>query len=165
MPDWPVSSRFTNWLRRWRALRPWEQRVLAQIAWRLPCVWVQLRVLGFKKTHCLIEANSNASAVEPLPDNLTKTEYAQRCVQLTDICAHHGLYRANCLHQSLALCSILRKMGLEAKLRIGVSPGSATINAHAWVELDGVALGKPVSGYRVFSNLDSRNELPTEYKY
>lgn len=81
-------------------------------------------------------------------------EFAQRCTDLTAIAAHNGLYQANCLHQSLPLCRLLRLYGLHVQLRIGVLPGFRPFQAHAWVELDGVPLGKqPVTQYVVFNQL------------
>jgi hypothetical protein len=48
--------------------------------------------------------------------------------------------RARCLEQSLALYVLLRRRGVPANLKLGVQP--YPFNAHAWVELDGVALNE-----------------------
>ena len=47
---------------------------------------------------------------------------------------------SRCLDQSLALTSILRQRGHAATLVIGAERGGAGVSAHAWVELDGLAL-------------------------
>jgi hypothetical protein len=48
--------------------------------------------------------------------------------------------RARCLEQSLALYVLLRRRGVAADLKLGVQP--YPFNAHAWVELNGVALNE-----------------------
>ena len=48
--------------------------------------------------------------------------------------------RARCLEQSLALYVLLRRRGVPAELKLGVQP--YPFNAHAWVELQGVALNE-----------------------
>lgn len=124
---------------------------LANLAWRLPVVWVLVRVFDLNKTTRIIEAETGPFRERQMPEGLSQRDYAQRCVQLTEIAARHGLYKANCLHQSLALCNFLRHIGLEARLKIGVLSGSKPILAHAWVELNGMPLGQqPTTCYQVF---------------
>ena len=46
--------------------------------------------------------------------------------------------RARCLEQSLTLWYLLRRHGVPSALRIGVrKAGGQTLEAHAWVELEG----------------------------
>ena len=86
-----------------------------------------------------------------LPEGISGLRYAHRCAELVEVAARHGLFRANCLHKSIALCGLLRRLGLPARLRIGVLPRSRPLQAHAWVELDNNPLGTPdVGGYRAF---------------
>lgn len=165
MPDWQVLNRLNRWLRQWRNLAPWERRVLVGLACRLPLIWVLLHLCGFRRTHRFIEADTVSPRVEPVPGRCTPEDYAQRCAQLTEIAARHGFYRANCLQQSLTLCSFLRHMGFHAQLRIGVQTGSDSFQAHAWVELDGKSLGTSQGEYRVFPKLDTWNEFPCGHKY
>jgi hypothetical protein len=44
------------------------------------------------------------------------------------------------LEQALALHILLRRRGVKTRVRLGVQPYG--FSAHAWVELDGVALGE-----------------------
>lgn len=57
--------------------------------------------------------------------------------------------RALCLEQSLALCSLLRRQGVAAELRIGVQ--SLPFQAHAWVEVDGRPLNEDADVTRQFA--------------
>lgn len=152
-------------MRQWRNLAPWERRVLVRLACRLPVVWILLRSFGFRRTHHFIEVDTISRLAKPLPNGSIPGDYAQRCAELTEIAARHGLHKANCLHQSLALCSFLRHMGLQAQLRIGVLPGRDSLQAHAWVELNGKSLGASEGEFRVFPKLHTWHELPSGHKY
>jgi hypothetical protein len=150
---WPALNRIKHWLRQWQDLEPWERHAMTRLAWKLPLVWVQLRVFGFKKTYSFTTTETTTSRASQIPLVATPLDYAQRCARLTEIAASHGLYKANCLHQSLALYSFLRQMGLSARLQIGVLPTSKPLNAHAWVELEGTPLGQAITEYQPFPGL------------
>ena len=60
--------------------------------------------------------------------------------------------RLNCLPRALTLWSLTKAEGYETSLKIGVAPraaGGAPLEAHAWVELDGCALGETTARYVV----------------
>lgn len=103
-----------------------------------------------------------------LPAGMSPVDYAQRCAALTGIAARHGLFPGNCLPQALVLQDLLHRRGLAAELRIGVLPGSNPLQAHAWVELEGVPLGaNPPAGYHIIEKFDWRrlqNTGTTRYK-
>jgi aryl-alcohol dehydrogenase-like predicted oxidoreductase len=48
-----------------------------------------------------------------------------------------------CLPQALALRWLLAREGMPAMVVIGVRKDAGALEAHAWVELDGLALGEP----------------------
>ncbi len=48
--------------------------------------------------------------------------------------------RATCLSQALAADAMLRRAGRMPTLRIGVAKDAGTLEAHAWLELDGEVL-------------------------
>lgn len=48
--------------------------------------------------------------------------------------------RSPCLVRSVAGQAMLARRGVATELRIGVRPGAGTIEAHAWLERDGVVL-------------------------
>jgi len=158
MPAWQPLNKFRNWWRQWSGQARWEKVALASLGWRLPAVWVLVRVFDFNKTTRIIEAETSPFRKSRVPAGLAQGDYAQRCAQLTEIAARHGLYQANCLHQSLALCHFLRRNGLEARLKIGVLPGAKSLLAHAWVELDGRPLGQQsTESYHAFERLAQAN--------
>jgi len=73
--------------------------------------------------------------------------------------ARRGIFRPTCLVHSLALVDLLRRGGAPgAVIRLGVRPGeiasdSAAIEAHAWVELDGLMLDGATAQGRWFTPL------------
>ncbi|MBK6360783.1 MAG: lasso peptide biosynthesis B2 protein [Comamonadaceae bacterium] len=76
-----------------------------------------------------------------------------RYAELTAIAARHGFYPANCLHQSLALCRLLRRLGAPSHLRIGVKKGTGSLQAHAWVEVNDCVLGPTTEEFSRFESL------------
>ncbi len=63
--------------------------------------------------------------------------------------------RLNCLPQALTLWCLTRSAGHQTELKIGVAPRSGTseaLAAHAWVELDGKALGENTTRYVTLSS-------------
>lgn len=62
---------------------------------------------------------------------------------------------ATCLVRAAALARWLRSRAAPAVLRIGVRREAETLRAHAWVELDGVALGEDAATLRGFALLQA----------
>jgi hypothetical protein len=54
--------------------------------------------------------------------------------------ATRAVPRATCLAQALAADAMLRRTGRAPTLRIGVAKEGASLEAHAWLELDGAVL-------------------------
>ena len=52
-----------------------------------------------------------------------------------------------CLHQALALASLIRRNGIDCELVLGAERNHGVIMAHAWIECDGRALDE--SGERL----------------
>jgi hypothetical protein len=60
---------------------------------------------------------------------------------------------ARCLARAIALVRWLRARGAPARLALGVRRTSGGVQAHAWVEFDGRALGEDASGLAGFQPL------------
>lgn len=68
---------------------------------------------------------------------------AHALARAVDRAAMGGVFRPACLVRALALHRLLARAGVAgARIRIGVRPEGARLHAHAWVEVDGVALGE-----------------------
>jgi len=78
------------------------------------------------------------------------SERARVIARVAGIAAARGPVRATCLRRSLLIWWLLRREGIESALRIGVRHEAGTLQAHAWVEHEGVPFGEmndPVARY------------------
>ena len=78
----------------------------------------------------------------------------QTTARLVRIAAERAPYRAKCLEQSLVLRWLLLRQGIEARILFGARKEDEQMQAHAWVEVNGVALNEDNGVYRHFSPLD-----------
>ena len=138
---------------RWRQLPRPERRTLVAFALALPLIDVGIRTFGFKRTQKGLSWLTRKAALRPCSgDDLAS---ANRLAELADIAGTHGIYRNTCLRQAVLVQHRLRQRGLPAQLRIGARKNTdGALEAHAWVELDGVALGQQDSGYAPFGDMD-----------
>ncbi|MDH3378557.1 MAG: lasso peptide biosynthesis B2 protein [Gammaproteobacteria bacterium] len=68
------------------------------------------------------------------------TELFDTLSRLIDAAANRHIVRMTCLPRSLTLQRMLARLGVTATIRSGLLPTDAGLEAHAWVELDSVAL-------------------------
>ncbi len=76
---------------------------------------------------------------------------ARKIARLVRAAANHGVYRANCLQQSLVLWWLLERNGIESKICFGARKEQQKLEAHAWVECFGLALNEDQGVERRFS--------------
>ena len=88
------------------------------------------------------------TATERQPDTRLSPESIARLVR---VAAERGPCRARCLPQSLVLRWLLSRRGLEGRIVFGARKTNAQMQAHAWVEVNGVALSQDHGVYRDFS--------------
>jgi len=141
---WLKSSR-TNWRKFW-ALSPVNRGVLLQAIVLFPCIALGLRLLSFKALCNLLERSLPAVAASS-----TWQRRAETIARLVQAAATHGVWRTNCLQRSLLLWWLLRRRGIAAELRIGVSRQTDHFEAHAWVECEGVVLGDRPDIHQTFA--------------
>jgi hypothetical protein len=120
-----------NSWRQWRDLSWSERTIFVQAMVLLPLASVALRLWRFQLIYkSLKEATSlqeDKAQEESLPE-------AQRTARMVDAAAHRVPYDATCLRRSLVLWWLLRRHGIDSRLRIGVRREKEGIVAHAWVE-------------------------------
>lgn len=119
-------------LAQFRALSHAEQRTLLAAATWMPVFWLGLRVLGLPRFQARLER-----ARKPICSAITLPE-VQALGELVNIAARHTLGSRTCLTRSLLLGWLLRRRGVESQLRIGVRLRGGALDAHAWVECEGV---------------------------
>jgi len=83
---------------------------------------------------------------------------ATRTAWLVEVAARCLRPRPTCLAKALVVSSLLRRRGMPAQLVIGVSKDSGQLQGHAWVELDGAAVGEGTrpGGYAVLARIPGR---------
>jgi hypothetical protein len=67
-----------------------------------------------------------------------------RAVRWIGVASRYCPGGASCLVRSLALLGLLRRRGIGAELRVGVGATAPRLEAHAWVELDGVPVNDAI---------------------
>lgn len=130
----------TSDLHKLRALEPAERRLLAGAAVLLPAIVVLLKLTGYQRLHRLGE---RAVAPRPLPADADAR--IDRTVRMVDLTIARLPIPSACLSQSLTLWLLLRAQGVPSEVCIGVRPGGAPLDAHAWVEHEGRPLNETES--------------------
>jgi hypothetical protein len=126
--------------------------LLLQSLLMLPVTALSIKLLGVQRfRNALVRlsqkgkdssARSSLNTPPPVFSLEHKTQKARQIARLVRAAANHGLYRANCLEQSLVLWSLLKRNGLESEIRFGARKEEDELQAHAWVEFLGIALNE-----------------------
>jgi hypothetical protein len=125
-------SRLRRHLARFRALSGADQRALLAAAFWMPLFWLGLRVFGLPRFQAQLQ---RGKAIDGQSMSLSDI---QTLGELVNIAARHTLGPRTCLTRSLLLGWLLRRRGVESQLRIGVRLTKGVLDAHAWVECDGI---------------------------
>jgi Transglutaminase-like superfamily len=142
-----MTSAAHKWKTFW-SLDPAERSVARSAAVGLVSTWFGLRVFGFSRwQQKLARKFSRAEIKSPT----TPAVSANRIAQLQEAAALALFLPTNCLERSLALWSLLNRRGFPAELKLGARKQSEKFEAHAWVELNGVALNNPLEEQRDFA--------------
>ena len=131
----------TNKWRKFQRLAREERFLLVKALFLIPLTGLGIRLFNFTRLQNVMAvlASRNGNRVPGDNHALVRALTAARMVQTA---AGQGLYRANCLPQSLVLWWLLKREGIEGDLRIGVSKERGRFEAHAWVECRGVPLNQ-----------------------
>ena len=110
----------------------WRDRGALFRAWAwLSFAKAALAVLGLRRTLAIVApARADAAA--------QTREHGAREAKWNSIAARYVPGGASCLVRSLALLGLLRRHGVAAELRVGIGRTAPQLEAHAWVEIDGV---------------------------
>ena len=136
----------------WLELGPGDRWRLLGLMAALPVVSAMLALFGFVRTRRLLESASGNAGRRVAGDEELRA--AQAAAWLTNIAGRRGAVTATCLRQSLLLYWLLRRRGLAPEIRLGVRKEDQKFDAHAWVELHGIALGETELVHLPFSRLN-----------
>lgn len=124
--------RIIQLIRRFLELPLEDKGLLLRALYLLPIAWVSLGLTGLVATHRWM-----GRAVRGKP-RTTAPGVMQRSAQMVALAGRHSLGRSTCLTRSLVLIRLLKQRGFDSQLRIGVRITNGALDAHAWVEHDGV---------------------------
>ena len=117
-----------------------ERSLLAQSLVLLPLAGLALRLMGLRNYQRLLDRFSPGSHMAEAGGELKLRDQVRKTARLVGAAGRHGPYRANCLPQSLTLWWLLRRQGIESRLRFGARKNARRMEAHAWVEFEGTPL-------------------------
>jgi hypothetical protein len=145
-------------IRGWLALSGAQRVRLIAMMLALPLIEAALRLFDYQRTQRWLERHSErAGSRRADPGDLSA---AQDLAKLASIAGRHGAISATCLRQSLLLYWLLRRRGLDPQLKLGVRKHDSVFDAHAWVELEGVALAQTDLAHQVFEGKQAETGFP-----
>jgi hypothetical protein len=106
-------------------------------------VWVEVAIRVMPFTRVLERMKRDADA--HVPD--AQSEY-QRLARFVAVAYEVLPLPATCLRQSLVLHGLLERRGVSSRLCLGVAKSGAALDAHAWIECDGVTLDTAGARFR-----------------
>jgi len=148
-------------LRRFSALGRTAQTLFLRALVMLPLVGLSLKVRGFEATRSTLRKALSSATRPKDSDSLNKqTALTAHMVNAAD---RHGLFHPSCLVKSLTLWWMLGRQGITSELRVGVRKKGGNLEAHAWVEREGIALNEPEQQHHHYTAFDAAlASLPEE---
>lgn len=144
-----------NWRRVWRLT--WAERwLLVQALFLLHLMALALWSVGLRRWQALLTRLTPVGCVPANADVAALIQEGRSMARLVDAAARHGPYPATCLPRSLTLWWLLRRRGIDSCLRIGVRKEAGWLEAHAWVELEGLVLNDDSDVRNRFTAFDHR---------
>lgn len=130
-------------LRKLTELSAREAWLLVQAAVLLPAVRVALHFVTVVQLKDFEARAGRGARSRQLPPQAT--------ARMVRVAARRGLTRAKCLEQSLVLRWLLLRQGIDARIFFGARKKAEQMQAHAWVEVDGISLDEDHDIHRPFS--------------
>ena len=134
-----------NKWRRFIELSASERLLFSQSLVLLPFAALALSVMGLGRYQRLMERFSRGSKPDLSKPDVTGDgrsirDQVRKTARLVGAANRYGPYRAKCLPESLTLWWLLRRQGIESRIRFGARKNARRMEAHAWVEFEGTPL-------------------------
>ena len=117
----------------------WELWLLCKAFFLLPITALGLRLMGFKAVRSALSYGLPAPAYST---DARAMDRAQKIAKMVQVAVVYGRFGATCLPRSMVLWRFLQRHGIGCDLRLGARRENGNFEAHAWVEVDGVALNE-----------------------
>jgi hypothetical protein len=160
--DFGNEAMLSNLSKAW-ALPAQDKWLLAQSLVVLAVNGLALRVMSFKQWQAILSRLALLDGTCEAPVDL-RLNSARKTATMVRMAATRGPYRWNCLHQSLTIWWLLRRQKLDSDIRFGARKADDTLEAHAWVEFDSVALNDGLAfnqSYAPFERLMTADGVTT----
>jgi len=141
-------------LAKFRQLSVNERWLLVRSILYLPAIHVALMSFGYSRTHRMLETWTPLKPKEKTIPEKEMLRRAQEIARIVAIAAFHGFYTATCLRRSLLLWWFLHGEGIESRICFGVRKLNGTLEAHAWVEHEGVVVNDVANVRETFQVLN-----------
>lgn len=127
----------------------------------LPLVELSLKFRGFEATRATLRKTLSHTTSQTDSDSPKKQ--IALTAHMVNAADRHGLVHPSCLVKSLMLWWLLGRQGITSELRVGVRKEGGNLEAHAWVERNGIALNEPEERHRHYAAFDAAlASLPEE---
>lgn len=139
-----------------RQLSRKDRRLLLQSVLLLPVIHFALLLLGYHRLRGVMEKLIPLQSIDAPVSEMEIIQRAQEIARIVSTAAQHGLYKANCLRRSLLAWWFLRRQGIRSNICFGVRMNDQHLEAHAWVERNGIVLndsGDVHKYYRLLNNV------------
>lgn len=128
----------TRRLRGFLRLTPTERATALHAALLMPLISIGLRLAGLPRVvSILTQLHASFGSETCMTAGAVR---AERTVALVEKVVRGGIGDRSCLRSSLALWHLLMLKGIATEVRIGVRKSVGKLDAHAWVELNGIPL-------------------------
>jgi len=114
-----------------------EWLTLAEAWWFLLVSFLTLRRTSFERVYADAQADPSESASAS-----ASLHQAQRLSRLVALSSRLHLLPMTCLVRAIALNRMLARRGIRSRLCLGANKSLDRIHAHAWVEVQGQAIGE-----------------------
>lgn len=140
------AARARRLLRRALALSPREALLVARVAALVVVLPALQKLLSLPRLVRWLDSDRQ------LPRPGAEAEMA-RAIRLTQglLGIDVGVFRPNCMKQSLVLFRQLRRLGLPVSIHFGAQLTDGKLSGHSWLELDGRPLAEKADPYDFFS--------------
>jgi Transglutaminase-like superfamily len=125
---------------RLRELGPSRSLLLVGSTLLLIPIDLGLRLFGYERLHRLAEHFNPFRRIGRTRARGVTIGAARQVGAIVSIAARRGFVRASCLRRSMLVWWLLRQQGMQSEIRFGVRMTEGRLEAHSWVEHDGVVL-------------------------
>lgn len=120
--------------------------------WTTLFFYIALRMTSYERLNERFESHHPAN-----PASARDLELARRFGTLVNASARLHLLKMTCLVHALALRSMLDRRGIFASIMLGANKVNDSFHAHAWVELNGSAIGQSdgvAERFKIFMSIE-----------